>query len=227
MARQMRQTRGKKGPRKTRKQGKRKGGKTRKRVMGKRRKRTMRKVRRGGMFSGFFTRAKTDGEVLEKLKKDFVNMKTKVDKLYDESDDVSQRNEKYDNLLVGYNNLHDKANTRLLGLAGLTRGSDVHVAYDGVLKLKRPIDERMRDIAEKIGKGFVEKYLPELKEVSPGGENQKETKLQEPVTEVLPGEGNHNGIGSQEAQESHQNEGNAFGLLKERGEKYLSKSYAE
>jgi hypothetical protein len=38
----MRQTRGKKGPRKTRKQGKRKGGKTRKRVMGKRRKRTMR-----------------------------------------------------------------------------------------------------------------------------------------------------------------------------------------
>lgn len=38
MARQLRQTRGKKGPRKTRKQGKRKGGKTRKRVMGKRRK---------------------------------------------------------------------------------------------------------------------------------------------------------------------------------------------
>jgi hypothetical protein len=49
MARQLRQTRGRKGPRKTRKQGKRKGGKTRKRVMGKRRKRTMRKVRRGGM----------------------------------------------------------------------------------------------------------------------------------------------------------------------------------
>lgn len=48
MARQLRQTRGKKGLRKTRKQGKRKGGKTRKRVMGKRRKRTMRKVRRGG-----------------------------------------------------------------------------------------------------------------------------------------------------------------------------------
>lgn len=46
MARQLRQTRGKKGPRKTRKQGKRKGGKTRKRVMGKRRKRTM----RGGLF---------------------------------------------------------------------------------------------------------------------------------------------------------------------------------
>jgi hypothetical protein len=65
MARQMRQTRGKKGPRKTRKQGKRKGGKTRKRVMGKRRKRTMRKVRRGGMFSGFFNKA----TVLEKLKK--------------------------------------------------------------------------------------------------------------------------------------------------------------
>lgn len=48
MARQLRQTRGKKGPRKTRKQGKRKGGKTRKRVMGKRRKRTM---RGGGLFS--------------------------------------------------------------------------------------------------------------------------------------------------------------------------------
>ena len=42
MARQLRQTRGRKGPRKTRKQGKRKGGKTRKRVVGKRRKRTMR-----------------------------------------------------------------------------------------------------------------------------------------------------------------------------------------
>ena len=49
----MRQTRGKKGPRKTRKQGKRKGGKTRKRVMGKRGKRTMRKVRGGTSESGF------------------------------------------------------------------------------------------------------------------------------------------------------------------------------
>lgn len=51
MARQLRQTRGKKGPRKTRKQGKRKGGKTRKRVMGKRRKRTMRKVRGGSAMN--------------------------------------------------------------------------------------------------------------------------------------------------------------------------------
>lgn len=72
MARQLRQTRGRKGPRKTRKQGKRKGGKTRKRVMGKRRKRTMRKVRGGSAMNigELENRAKgvgSDKEILEAL----------------------------------------------------------------------------------------------------------------------------------------------------------------
>lgn len=76
MARQIRQTRGKKGPRKTRKQGKRKGGKTRKRVMGKRRKRTMRKVRRGGMVLNPFVRTKK--QRMEKLVTQFEKLKQRV-----------------------------------------------------------------------------------------------------------------------------------------------------
>jgi len=72
----MRQTRGKKGPRKTRKQGKRKGGKTRKRVMGKRGKRTMRKVRRGGMVPNPFVRTKK--QRMEKLVTQFEKLKQRV-----------------------------------------------------------------------------------------------------------------------------------------------------
>lgn len=66
MARQLRQTRGRKGPRKTRKQGKRKGDKTRKRVMGKRRKRTM----RGGKKT--WDEYKQDFSVLKKICPEFL-----------------------------------------------------------------------------------------------------------------------------------------------------------
>ena len=144
--------------------------------------------------------------------------------------DFSQRKalvKKFPDLLLGYNNLHNEAKTRLLGLAGLTRGSDIHQAYDEVLRLKTSIDERMEEVAGIIGKDFTRKDPPKLKEVSPVEDNQNETGLQEPVTGVLPGEDNHIEIGSQEAQEaqeSHRNERNTFGLLKERGVKYLSKS---
>ncbi len=81
------------------------------------------------MFSLFSTKAK----VLKKLKKEFVNMETKVAKL-DEEPDVSERTNGYDALLVGYKKLHDKV-----------RGSD----DDDVLELKRSIYIRMRDIFSK------------------------------------------------------------------------------
>jgi len=235
MARQLRQTRGRKDPRKTRKQGKRKGGKTRKRVMGKRRKRTMRKVRRGGVFSSFFTtKAKTDGEVLEKLKKDFIVMNNKVKIFYTDLEAFSQRKalvKKFPDLLRGYKNLHNEANTRLLGLAGLTRGSDIHQAYHEVLRLKSSIDERMEGVAGMIGldEDFVQIDLPKLKEVSPEEENQNVTGLQQPPEpqQVASSQQPPEPPPVARDPEQQKSKRNAFGLLEHRGENYLSESQAE
>ena len=113
-----------------------------------------------------------------------------------------------------YNNLHNEAKTRLLGLAGLTRGSDIHQAYDEVLRLKISIDERMEDVAGIIGEGFTRIDPPKLKEVSPVEDNQNETGLQQPP-EPQP---------VARDQEQQRNKMNAFGLLEHRGANYLSGS---
>ena len=155
-------------------------------------------------------------------------MKSKVDKFSTELEDFPQREalvKKFPDLLEGYTKFNEDYE-RLDGLVGLTRGTDIHVAYREVLGMKRYIDDKMKDVAGIIGKDFTRIEPPKLEEVSSVEENHNKTGSQEPP-EVLKVGDNHNKTGSQEPPEPQQKKRNAFGILVQRGPKYLSESQAK